>query len=300
MLPLPRIMAEAMAKTTYSGQYEERYASVTELLKPAWMSRLAYIHQGEYSPKPSVWAFFGTAFHEAMESRLKDHNQVISEERLSMDVSGYRITGGVDLYYQDPDTGEYVVTDLKTTTSYALKKPDRLAEWTAQLNCYAMMYRRAGFQVDKLSVLVLIRDMKTFDQDDPSQQPVQELAIEDWGDQKTRDWIVSRIIEREKLQLSANKPELEEIAQYNHYGCSQEDRWEKPASYPVHKQTGGSSAAKASVVCSSVADAQAYAEDHPKNSYTIGHRPAVRIRCESYCDLSPFCAGYQAWKAVTS
>lgn len=297
MIELPGVIEKAMSVNTYSGQHEVRYASVTELLRPAWINWLEKKHKGQYREdlRKRIWSFIGGAVHEAVHKALKDQSEILSEERLPMEIDGKTITGGVDLYYRNPETTEHILTDLKTTTMGAFKREDRRAEWVAQLNCYALLYRNAGYRVDRLSVIAIIRDQKVRDWEDPEQQPVQEIEIEDWGEERTTEWIQHRIDGRQYLESVARDPDIEEIVLYNRLGCSQEERWERPATYPVMKQGGK----RASKVCTTMDEAMEYADNmHVAMgaSYAIGHNPAVRARCENYCAVADYCAGHQATK----
>lgn len=273
-IPLP--IYKAITNHQYSGDGEDVYASVTGLLKPPWMWSLERKHRGEIQEDAAdrIWAMIGTAVHDAIYNATKDEADFLAEERLSAEIDGKRISGGVDLY-RDTD-GKRIITDYKVTSVWSVIHQSSLEDWTNQLNLYAWLYRENGFSVDGLSIIAIMRDWVArkarYERDYPNYQ-VREIRIKLKPHEEVTQWIRDRIKAHES-------PEL----------CTAEERWEKPTQYAVKRK----GAKKALKLHDSLGAALAHVNriniepGTPANA-EVETRPSTPTRCLQYCRVANFC-----------
>jgi hypothetical protein len=73
--------------------------------------------------------------------------------------------------------------------------------------------------------------------------------------------------------------------------CTPEEMWEKPTTYAIMKAGG----VRAKKVCATQDEAAALiATKFP--DHTIEVREGGRTRCESFCQVAPFCQQYKSYK----
>lgn len=149
-LPLP--VFEALARKEYSREGAD--ISVTELIDSprVRMLKKRHDHEIEFEAETLLASFLGTAFHKAIESGTKTGT---AERRLSIQVNGWTISGGMDHY------NDGVLTDYKTATKWKTMldcEDGRIEEWENQLNVYAHILRKNGHPVNKLMLFALFKD----------------------------------------------------------------------------------------------------------------------------------------------
>lgn len=268
MAGLPQPIVDAVTNDPYeSGACD---ITVTQLIGPPQIRHLRQKHQSEITEDAAdrIWALLGQSVHAVIE-RARG-NESLQEMRLYMDVDGYRITGQMDDF--DMMTG--VLTDYKLTTVWRVVNGD-FAEWTAQLNLYAELARRAGGEPTQLQILAMFRDWSKMavlrnGNGYPKQQAT-IIPIELWPSEKTIAYT------RERLRLHFADPIPP---------CTDEDRWNKPDTWAVKKK-GNKRALK-------LHDSLNAAEEMVEAASTgvdlvIEHRPGEATRCEHYCAVAPFC-----------
>jgi hypothetical protein len=153
-----------------------------------------------------------------------------------------------------------------------------------QLNCYAYLYRRHGFEVNALRVIAIFRDWQRcksgLDKDYPKQ--VEVFTIDLWEDARVEDFINTRIAElKEALTLPDDFiPE-----------CTPFERWQADTQYAVCKPGN----VRALRVFDSMQDAEAYKNGHKEASslYIVTRQEAPK-RCKDYCPVKRFCHYYQS------
>jgi hypothetical protein len=93
----------------------------------------------------------GKAFHRAVEGATKTG---VAERRLSIEVLGWKISGGMD-HYEDG-----VLSDYKTCNVFKMVYADggRIDEFSEQLNVYAQILRENGHPVTGLKIFALFKD----------------------------------------------------------------------------------------------------------------------------------------------
>ncbi len=273
-IPLP--IYRAITQTKYSGENEKCFASVTGLLKGTkqFILERRYANIIEEEASDRIWSLMGSAIHTVMERSSTQEN--LSEERLNATINDKVISGGVDLWEDG------YVYDFKFTSVRSFNNEARINEWTKQLNLYAFLYKKAGFEVKGLKILAIFRDWqksryKNRKVSDSYPNQVEEINLQLWSMEETEDFISRKLKDIEDAldlpdQLIPN--------------CSCDERWEEPAKYALIKP-GASRALK-------VFDDKAEAETHrdglkDKDNVLLEIRQGGSRKCEEYCPVSKFC-----------
>lgn len=270
---LPEVLVRAIKANWYTGMGEQRFASVTQLIKPTKLTVLEMRHNQEISQEASdlIWSLLGSAIHKVLEAG-EDKNS-LSEERVSALVNNARITGGVDLYEDG------IITDFKFIGTWAYHSASRKAEWEKQLNMYAYLYRELGFEVKALQILAIFRDWSKRRTESEASYPrqVEVLPVELWPNPQTKSFIEARVLElKEALLLPDDLIPA----------CSPAERWQSETQYAVFK-TGGKRALK---VFPTQSEAEALIREH-KDAPQLGIviREEQPKRCLDYCPVKNFC-----------
>lgn len=281
---LPEPIYKALSANTYKGG---KGISVTSLLKSPRQRILEKRHADEIVVDASdmVWAVLGTAVHDLFERNSKGING-ISEERLTVEVDGVKVSGQADLV-EEVD-GNLVLTDYKVSSvwSFILDRGVK-PEWEQQLNIYRWLFKvGAGFDIPLLRICGVIRDWKQSDHSkNPTDYPPCPIVFRDvpaWSYDKTEAFV------KERVRLHK---EAEALEDNNLPECTPAERWERPAKYAV-MQKGKVRAFK---LFDDLAEADACA-----NSIGgfVQKRPGVSGKCESYCNAAAFCSQFKATKGV--
>lgn len=278
---LPEVLVEAVKQSPYDNQGSWR--SVTELIAPAQIAHLKRMHENEIVEDASdkLYTFGGEVVHAAVEraARKLRRKGWVAEQRIFKTVWQKKISGAYDLYH--PALKE--LQDLKYSTAYKAKNNEAPEEWVQQTNILAHLLRTKGYEVEKIRIVLVIRDhSKREARRDPSypQLPWAFLEVPVWSDEKAKAFLEERV----RLHLKAQTEEVE---------CTPEERWAKPTIWAVKKK--GSSRA--------VTGGLFAIEDHAWElvtklgyDYVVEHRPGENVRCEDYCSVSKFCKQYQRLK----
>jgi len=277
-LNLPEPVVQAIRANWYGGGGENRFASVTELIKPTKQLILSKRHQDEIEEDAAdmIWTLMGSAIHKVVESAGIDN--AIQEERLGISFDGERITGGFDLYHDG------IITDFKFISVWSHIYGSRIAEWTAQLNLYAYLLGHYGFEVEGIEVIAIFRDWSRHKaQSDPGYpKPVERIELELWDKDRTEAFLSERI---------------EDIRQYESLPddmippCNPEERWEAPDRFAVMKQ-GGKRAIR---VFDNVLEAREFALAHKDaDNLVVVARSEPPKRCLDFCPVNTFCHYYRS------
>ena len=238
--------------------------SVTELIGPAWIRFLKRKHWSELTEDASerLWALLGQSVHYIVDKHELENS--ISEERLSCEFNGWTLTGQADNY-----NGELkAIEDWKVTSVWSFMNGVK-AEWEAQLNIYAWMWRKAGFDVDRLNINAILRDWQQgrAHGDDYPPIPFIVLPVSVWPDAKIEAYINGRI-------AAHVAPEE----------CTPDEKWQRTTVYAVMKE-GRKSAVK-------LHDSENIAMQHATDlggGHKVVTRPGECTRCKSYCPVRTFC-----------
>lgn len=292
-LNLPQSIVNAVSRDTYSRGDAD--ISVTSLIGPARKRMLERIHSAELTEDviDRIWALFGQVTHGILE---RHDDEAKTEERLFITRHGWRISGQFDRLLLEGG----ILQDYKITSTYSIRDGAK-AEWIAQANIYALMLRDHGYTVNRLQVVVILRDhqrSKAQHDADYPQAPVLVVDVPMWNAQETEQYILDR------LRAHAN-------AQHILPHCTPEERWERPAKFALVKE-GNKRATSLhdtydAALAAGVAEQEAERakklakrkkpSDRPVEvaTYEIEERPAEQVRCESYCPAAAVC---EQWKEL--
>jgi len=225
-----------------------------------------------------LWLLLGTAVHEMLEKAAPDNALV--EEYFRTPVGDYVLSGVADLY--EIVDGRGILSDYKTTSAWGrvYEELPRI-EHVRQLNCYAHLYRVAGFPVDELQVVALYRDWSKGKAEHTSGYPPAALEVHKvplWPPEEAEAYILQR------LSLHAS---YADVPDDKLPVCSPEERWARDGTWAV-KKPGRKRAVR---VFDSAVEAARYAAKDA--TYYVESRPGEDARCKNYCPVAPFCNWWQ-------
>lgn len=266
-LDLPAAIVDAVRNDGYSRGAAD--ISVTGLLKPPQITRLESLHQEEIEEDASdrIWSLLGQSIHTILE---RANRVAVAEQRLSITVEGWVVSGGMDVYAE----GDTLI-DYKVTSVWKVIKGD-LEEWERQLNLYAVILRHHGHLVKKLQVVAILRDWSKREAERDSNYPqaqVVNIDIPLWEETRATSYMRARVL----LHQQEGVPQ-----------CTPEDRWAQSDVWAVMK-VGRKTAVR---LYNSEAEADAHAAQ--ESALFVMHRKGVSVRCASYCRVSQFCPQYQS------
>jgi len=271
-------IVKALSRDDYTRGNSHR--SVTQLIDSPRVRILRERHWDslEEDISEKLWSVLGTAVHKVFE----DHSgeDVVSEERLFVEVDGWVISGAIDL--QDADGP----SDYKCTSVWAVIHEK--VEWEYQLNAYAWLMRHAkGVRSKKLSIIAVMRDWnrrQAESSNDYPQAPIATLDIPMWSDEEQDAFMDHRI----GLHKDA---EFRNLVDERLPDCTDEERWTKPSTYAVKKGTNK----RALRVFDSQDEAQSYIEQNElDDKHHIEHRLGEYTRCAgNWCRVAEFCDQWQ-------
>lgn len=275
-LNLPQPIVSAVTRQEYSRG--DAHISVTELIGPVQKSVLEREHYNELSEDVAdrIFALLGTTMHKI----LQDHNSTgVAERRLTIEVEGWKLSGGMDAYY---DHG--LLQDYKLTSVYALKDGPK-PEHVCQLNVYAEILRQHGHKVERLEIVGILRDWSQGQAErerakNPNfpQQQVVILSVPVWTPERAQKYIRERVILHQKARQG-------DIAE-----CTPDERWAKPEQWAVMRK-GLKNAVRGGLY---LTEAEANARAATEVGGHVQHRPAnAGMRCKMYCAAQPFCQQYK-------
>jgi hypothetical protein len=279
---LPQTFVNVIQRPSYSRGSSE--ISVTEILSPPQLVLLRRRHADdiEVDAADQVWSLFGSAVHNILQHG-KDDNHVV-EERLFTTFEGWRISGQVDLQEYQAD-GSVIISDYKVTSAWTVQQEK--TEWVDQLNMYAWLVERVkGHPVTALQIIGIVRDWsrrEAANKEAYPQAPIVTLDIPIWDFQAREEFVRTRLSQHNEANFSAVSGEMP--------ACTPEEMWEKPTTYAVMKE-GGKRAKKVFLVKQ---EAEAFMADQ-KGTHFIETREGGRTRCDSFCQVAPFCQQYQSYK----
>lgn len=277
---LPDTFINVIKRPQYSRGNSE--ISVTEILSPPQLVllRRQYADDIEQDAADMVWSLFGSAVHNILEHGKDSHH--IVEERLFTTFEGWSISGAIDL--QEMVDGKVLIADYKVTSAWAVQQEKQ--EWIDQLNLYAWLVERVkGEKVAGLQIIGIVRDWSRREaalKDTYPQSPIVTLDIPLWSPEDREAFVKQRLTLHNEANFAAVSGLMPE--------CTSEEMWEKKTTYAVMKE-GGKRAKK---VFEIKEDAAAFAGQQKEPHY-IETREGGRTRCDSFCQVAPFCKQYQTY-----
>ena len=279
---LPETFINVIQRPTYSRGNSE--ISVTEILSPPQLVLLRRSHADniEVDAADQVWSLFGSAVHNILQHGKDEHHVV--EERLFTTFEGWSISGAIDLQTFQPD-GSVIISDYKVTSAWAVQQ--QKTEWIDQLNLYAWLIERTkALPVTGLQIIGIVRDWSRREaaiKDTYPQAPIVTIDIPLWDAETREQFVKDRLTLHNEANFSAVSGEMPQ--------CTPEEMWEKPTTYAVMKEGGK----RAKRVFESLDQAEAFRAEQT-GAHHIETREGGRTRCESFCQVAPFCQQYKSYK----
>ena len=279
---LPETFVNCIKRPTYSRGNSE--ISVTEILSPPQLVLLRRSHADdiEVDAADQVWSLFGSAVHNILQHGKDEHHVV--EERLFTTFEGWSISGAIDLQTFQPD-GSVIISDYKVTSAWAVQQ--QKTEWIDQLNLYAWLIERTkALPVTGLQIIGIVRDWSRREaalKDTYPQAPIVTIDIPLWDAETREQFVKDRLRLHNEANFSAVSGEMPQ--------CTPEEMWEKPTTYAVMKEGGK----RAKRVFESLDQAEAFRAEQT-GAHHIETREGGRTRCESFCQVAPFCQQYKFYK----
>ena len=269
-------IVKALSRDDYTRGKSHR--SVTQLIDSPQVRILRERHWDDLTEDVSekMWTVLGTAVHRIFEDHAGD--DVISEERLFVEVDDWVISGAIDL--QDARG----IVDYKCTSVWSVIH-DKI-EWELQLNAYAWLMRHAkGVAPQELRIVAVMRDWNRRQAESDAsypQAPIAELPITRWSDSDQDKYMEGRIA-------------LHQFAEFRNFSdeslppCTDAERWTRPTTYAAKKTTHK----RALKVFDSMEEAESFLErrGHADSKWhEVEVRHGVHVRCDqNWCRVAEFC-----------
>jgi len=257
---LPDAFVAAVKNDPYTGGGD---ISVTKLID-APQRRVLYSKFKDFvveDVSDRVWALMGQAVHTVLE---RAGTSALVEERLFMDVNGWKLSGQFDRLH----VADKTIQDWKVTSTY---KADGDDSWTKQLNILRMLAIANGHDIERLQVVAIFRDWQRSKAERDEKYPqsnVKVIELPVWSNEYAMQYISERVA----MHQAAVKGE--EVL------CSDDERWYAGSTFALMKE-GNKRATK-------VADTKE-ALGEPAKGFFIEERKGGYRRCEGYCEVAPFC-----------
>lgn len=242
------------------------------------MLQLKHWDELEEDVADHIWRIAGSGMHEVLSraNQSKKSANMLIEQKIEQKVGDFTIVGKLDHY----DASELCVSDWKITSIWSVKfgKHD---EWEQQLNPYAWLLRRCGFEVNKLQICALLKDWRKGESKRTSgypEIPFKVIPVKLWTLQKQESFIQERIaVYRNALTVPVEQLSV----------CTPEERWAKSDVFAVYKNSNKT----ASRLLETHQDALQWAAANitGKDVSRIEKRPGEDLRCLEYCTVKQFC-----------
>lgn len=278
---MPQSFVDLIEAITYdSSKRDPMRIGVTTLTGPPRIKILETRHWNELEEDVSnhIWRILGNAGHYIL-SKTSDLNRLV-EEKLTETIDGITIVGKLDLYEDNTKS----IEDIKFTSVWNVKFGDR-ESWETQLNAYAYLLRKSGFEVKGGKIHAFLKDWRKgekvrYGRDYPP-IPYKEIKIKIWPFKKQEKYIKERVdIYRSVLSLTDDELPI----------CSPKERWKKEDKWAVYEK----GKKKALRVLNSEKEAKHFIEKTPKiKNPKIEFRKGNDDKCLNYCIVKNFCKYYK-------
>ncbi len=271
---LPKPFVDAV---TRNYEYREKRYSVTSLLKGSKEILLTRRHYSEIEQDvaDSIWMILGSAVHKVLEE-ANDDEDLLKEIKLTWTApNGYTLSGIADLY----SVKDEKVIDYKTGSVWKVIFGD-WEDYRKQLLYYAVLLRKNGYECNKASNVMLLKDHSLRDAKLKSDYPEFPVYTKEY------EFTEEELNEAEQ-EIVAKFEELESLEKMDDDAipeCSAEQRWASEAKYAVMKKTSK----KAVKLCLLKSEADRMIASG-KGDY-IEFRPGEDKKCADYCSCSRYCS----------
>ncbi|KKM94899.1 hypothetical protein LCGC14_1193710 [marine sediment metagenome] len=263
------VIARAVMEDDYEAVGD---ISVTRLVRPPQITYLESVHGDEIVQDvvEGLYSLEGRALHHIISQAKGEPLAVMQEHRMTVEYSGWTISGQFDVLYTDTHT----LKDYKVSSVWGHILGGK-QDHNEQLNFYAYLARRNKLQVDKLKVVMWFRDWMASQVERDKQYPplkVIEHDIPMWS-LDTQALIFQDKVKLHQRAIDGEYPE-----------CTAIERWARPDSWAVMKP--GAKRAYRVFEEEVLAQALVSASGSP---YVIEYRPGEQVRCARYCPVMQFC-----------
>lgn len=272
-------LPEAIYKAVSEGieKPKENLIRITQLINPAWQFDLYKKHFNELEEDASdrLRALSGTSKHYILQNyapkesiTLKRFSCLFWYSENGTNGKDIEVSGEPDLYYNG------IIEDYKETSVWSIIYKNTI-DWERQLNCYAYLMYKNGYEIKELYVRAILRDWMESKKNSENYPPIPFVTVRIplWTADEQRMFIQNKLIE--------HFSEIKTI-------CSPEERWERESSYAVMKN-GRKSAIK---LFDNQIDANEMAIKLGLGHY-VDERPSTPTRCIRYCLVNKFCDFYK-------
>jgi len=274
-LPQPVVNAVSEFREWKHGEI-----SITQLLAAPQRAYLERTHWDELEVDASDRLFIldGLADHYVLQHAADENT--FAEERLSVSLDGWAITGQADLVEGSLAVlDEHKLTDYKRTSIWAAlsDKP----EWRGQVNGYVYLWESNGFIVTEAEIFARLRDWTKARANGGNYPPIAAMIIPVllWGHEIQEEFLRDRLHVHQATWQDGYVPPP----------CTPAERWRRATTYALIRGTK-----RATKVCDTLAEADAWRSDQDKPSeYRIEQRLGASVRCEGYCDVARWCPQFQ-------
>jgi hypothetical protein len=245
------------------------------------MLRMRYAEHLSEDYADNIWRLFGSSVHGVIE-RI-DSNESIKEERINVKYGNYTISGKADNYVEE--NGKRIIEDFKVTSAWSVVyNPEGKKEWHEQLNVYAWLWQKHGFEVDELRAITILRDhsSKEATRDNYPRCPVVTIKIPLWTLSEADRYV------RERMMIHSQS---EDLSDKNLPECTKEERWAKDDSFAVIEK-GKKRATRVYPTMHEAIKLRAALEKDGKK-VDIVERKGESVRCGRYCNVNGFCNQYR-------
>jgi hypothetical protein len=270
---LPEAVVQAVKNDEYSRGDSD--ISITSLLLPPRLRVLRDRNDDKITEDVSerLYSLQGRMIHGILEkAAITD----LSEQRLYMDVLGWKVSGQTDNYVFD--SGRLSDYKYQTVWRFIDGLPE---EMIAQTNLYAHIFQSNGLPVNSLDIIAMFRDWSKLEarrNRDYPQLPIQTYAVPLWSHEQRQEFLEARV----RLHQEAATQEMPEV-------CSPEERWQRPEKFALMKLGNR----RASKLFNTKEEADNALQGMKKLSdYFVERRPPEDLRCMNYCSAAPFCPYY--------
>ena len=255
--------------------------SVTGLIAPTQATYLMREHRNEltFDISERVYAWIGNVLHAEI-AKVPLPEGSIKEQRFITEVEGWEVSGQIDRWMNG------WLIDYKTTSvfQYQMATEGKKADWEKQLNLYAALLRRHGYEVKGCEVIALLRDHSAgrVEQDGYPDASVQRVELRCWPPEEAEAYLLERVRAHQKAVTG------------DYELCTPEERWASPDKWAV-KRHGAARAMKGGVF-ESRKDAMQFTINAGLAA-EIEFRPGKSARCQPiWCKAAPFCEQAKAMK----
>lgn len=286
-----QIVVDAVSESTKHYRSLGDY-SATQLIdapRPVAL-RKRYGHLTTPTLKQQIASFIGTAIHKHFERNLRlvnaKHPDYMLERSVTVPVflpedisyEDYRLVSGTfDILHKEQD-----IYDVKTVNVWKTVFDPQLTEWHRQQNIYAWLLRQRGIEIKSINIIAIYKDwLRQNALRDPQypQEQVMQYNLRLWSEEEQYHYIVDR------LQTHVR---CENLKDDDLPDCTKEDMWERDKTvYAIMKNKESKRAMK---LCDTLEDAAKAVHSLKVTADSfVECRPAKRVRCEDWCEVSQYC-----------